>query len=697
MDANSTQATSSQIPDPPFSLPMVSTPPTSSSTDRKVISMISTPLGTIPTTQSLQQQSATRAAGTPPLTGPRSRKLLHLSTPSTGMMMPGVIHPSTIASVPPPVIPLDLSDHSIPLPIREPQRQYGLEDENGGLNSIQSLKCGKSILDDHEKRLNPSPPTIRKLSFEMTRGDDYEDSGAAGLADDDWQPQETSSESPTTIPYDWSKEHPILKRVRSQLCPNRVEDGKEFFGLDVNRARLAQVLQEAYEKREPASVLLVGPEGSGKTHCIQGALRDVAKQLSSAFRIIELDGRFLVTDVLAAREVTRQLCLTTHEGVKASLESLEAKANDDDGDDDGDSSDDDDDEAGSVGAKPSRRTLARPEELGGAQGTFSDHLRFLVRVLKEEKTQSTGERLVFLLRNFDDFCRRPKQTLLYALLDMAHSPDANFVLIAVSEGIDCVSHLDKRVRSRFDNIQLVFPKTAYSVEGMVDLVKSRLLIQAQRPSMQVDSWNRMVEDSLDKFRPHLQVLIMAGGLTVGFVLRHIANVSFSRLQRLIWQRDPLGKVGSTILFGPSLGLDFVSVLPMCVDDQQGNQVKAMGREELVLLMSAVYLERVKRMDSYSFEALYESSHKIRKGSPDTVEQFQIRTTRKDVSLMVFDGLVRKRFFRPVGAVRKNVPKEYRPMQLVFDDVDSSFLGYVKNKPDQYHICLVYWAKHLLGL
>jgi origin recognition complex subunit 4 len=69
---------------------------------------------------------------------------------------------------------------------------------------------------------------------------------------------------------------------------------------------------------------------------------------------------------------------------------------------------------------------------------------------------------VFLLDDFDAFARRPKQTLLYCLLDALQTSGVQAVVVGTTCRHDCLDLLEKRVKSRFSHrtVEVVAPRRA---------------------------------------------------------------------------------------------------------------------------------------------------------------------------------------------------------------------------------------------
>jgi origin recognition complex subunit 4 len=66
--------------------------------------------------------------------------------------------------------------------------------------------------------------------------------------------------------------------------------------------------------------------------------------------------------------------------------------------------------------------------------------------------------VLFFIEEFDLFAMHPKQTLLYNLLDLIKAGETSVPIgiIALSSRWDVIEMLEKRVKSRFSNMQVLF-------------------------------------------------------------------------------------------------------------------------------------------------------------------------------------------------------------------------------------------------
>ncbi|XP_024529265.1 origin of replication complex subunit 4 isoform X2 [Selaginella moellendorffii] len=86
--------------------------------------------------------------------------------------------------------------------------------------------------------------------------------------------------------------------------------------------------------------------------------------------------------------------------------------------------------------------------------SFEENLRFLTVIL--EQFSLSHKALVLVLDEFDLFAQKPKQSLLYNLLDLLQSPSSQAAVIGISCRLDADQLLEKRVRSRFSQRKILF-------------------------------------------------------------------------------------------------------------------------------------------------------------------------------------------------------------------------------------------------
>ena len=216
------------------------------------------------------------------------------------------------------------------------------------------------------------------------------------------------------------------------------------------RSELVDLLGRTMERIENVSTLLVGPRGAGKHRLLSSVLRQLARRdlegdvgdggatggssplvgsppiLGSPNGGSELDGAgFLRVDLhpmLVQDEPTALMAIASQLRVNYSSATL--------------------------------------------RGSFCDGLRNLMHLLTRTCPAGAGEEVtkgeqrqpvIFVLHAFEQFCARPKQTLLYSIFDLMQTDNASMAVIGLTTRIDVADLLEKRVRSRCGHRQMWLP------------------------------------------------------------------------------------------------------------------------------------------------------------------------------------------------------------------------------------------------
>lgn len=439
----------------------------------------------------------------------------------------------------------------------------------------------------------------------------------------------TRLDDPQISPLSPSPVESLRDRVCKQIQPVDYELMPGFFGLDRTQAALTRCLMDTYKLSLSANIFLIGQSGTGKTHALRGALRAVP-----GYRVVELDGKHVTNDVMAARELSRLLCLDSNPVVAQSITDLEADLK-----------------------------AIRDQFPTRYQGSFSDHLNLVLG-------QLDGQRIIFLLKNFDHLCKGKKNALVYTLLDRARD-DGKVVLVGEYCELDCIQRLDKRLRSRMENLtEFNFPAQQQTAGEMIDLFKSRLCVEGEA------IWNEKVDLALTQYLPFLEMQIQLGS-SVGYLLSEVI------LPVILQHR--FEEEGAA--------LDFLEEAQMKLEHPQSAKIRRgeLGREELVLLFTAVYLTRIKKMKEFSFEMMFKHSATIRKGGV-TNGMFMIPTPRPPISFVAFEKLVDGRFLAHKRDRRDLKLKTKAPVMLTYDDVDFGLLQITAGSKGD--LPLLHWAKRL---
>lgn len=255
-------------------------------------------------------------------------------------------------------------------------------------------------------------------------------------------------------------------------------------------------------------------------------------------QVVYVDGRVATDDMVAMREISRQLAVDTSPHLftamrAASAAAAEALA---------DAGAPPDPEAGFrgtvasiaqrvAGAAANTALLGTAASAAGSGGhvTYEKHMSFVADALRALKARGTG--VVLVLDEVDAFARQSKQTLLYHLLDLTQSTEcvkplslgslhaclhllppplphsAAFAVIGMTARLDVVDLLEKRLRSRFSHSQVLFSHPEWPTYCAVARAALTLPAAAgsQSPgrrgqTMQsedgIDTWNAAVQAAL---------------------------------------------------------------------------------------------------------------------------------------------------------------------------------------------------------
>mmetsp|Transcript_25109 Transcript_25109/g.47456 ORF Transcript_25109/g.47456 Transcript_25109/m.47456 type:complete len:502 (-) Transcript_25109:143-1648(-) len=190
--------------------------------------------------------------------------------------------------------------------------------------------------------------------------------------------------------------------------------------------QLKRLIKDTVVGAHNNSALLLGPRGTGKSLVLERALSDAASEHPEHLVAVRLSGIVHTDDQQALRSVAQQLC--------------------------------------------DQQRLAYSKS-----ASFEENMTFLHDMLSE--CARAQRSVVFVLDEFDLFATRPKQTLLYTILNAMHSSQVQAVLLGVSCRLDAAELLEKRVLSRFSHRKLVFSVAGGGVDAATSLMTSALTVQ----------------------------------------------------------------------------------------------------------------------------------------------------------------------------------------------------------------------------
>ncbi|KAL0809608.1 hypothetical protein ABMA28_011140 [Loxostege sticticalis] len=201
-----------------------------------------------------------------------------------------------------------------------------------------------------------------------------------------------------------------IKLIRKYLKLKIIEDNVSFRGHNQERSHVYDLMKRSIVNGESHSALMIGPRGCGKTTLINSVLNQLSKEvdLQNDAIIVKLNGLIHHDDKIALKSITAQMQLENAVGDRVF-------------------------------------------------GTFAENLSFLLSCLQSDTRHARS--VVFLLQEFHMFCRSGRtQTLLYNLFDVTHNKQAPMCVLGVTNQIDVMELLEKRVKSRFSHRHIfIFP------------------------------------------------------------------------------------------------------------------------------------------------------------------------------------------------------------------------------------------------
>lgn len=253
------------------------------------------------------------------------------------------------------------------------------------------------------------------------------------------------------------------------------------------------------------------------------------------------------------------------------------------------------------------KELEVEDELIGRTNNYADTLASLLALLSHpsEITEThegvTSKSVVFVIDEFDLFATHARQTLLYNLFDIAQARKAPIAVLGLTNKIDVVESLEKRVKSRFSH-RYVYLSLANTLLAYWDICKQGLLVNdedAQAEGLGVtlqgfakfqDYWTKKVETLYKDaaFKEHLEYHYYSSKSVPAFFrscVLPLANLSPTRL---------------SLQVNPAPGI----ALPVNPPDSKLHLLEALSDLDLSLLISAARLDIVAHTDTVNFAMAY---------------------------------------------------------------------------------------------
>ncbi len=224
---------------------------------------------------------------------------------------------------------------------------------------------------------------------------------------------------------------------------------KACVGLSDEWHTLHTMLKATVTAQESNSALLIGAAGAGKSLLVDSVLRSLEEE----FYHVRLAASVQINDRAAMKEMAQQLILQGAFGEQDVSDAMDSPTEEEDspaprneGDHvfggDGESEEEVDEEA------------EMQDELAGAiLSSLNNIIAHIIALLSNTASKGARKPLVITLDDFDLFTARPRQALLYCLLDavQAASYGAGLAVVGMTSRVDTVDLLEKRVKSRFSH------------------------------------------------------------------------------------------------------------------------------------------------------------------------------------------------------------------------------------------------------
>lgn len=216
------------------------------------------------------------------------------------------------------------------------------------------------------------------------------------------------------------------------------------------------------------SVLLLGEAASGKTHIVERCIQSLL-QVEPNTVILRARGSAYATDVECLRHLATQMS-------------------------------------------------NKLESVPHANASFKAGMDWIKQVFKGSFKKARA--MVMVLDQFEYFCSRARQTLLYNLFDIAQEAGVHLSVIGMSEKMDVMDSLEKRIRSRFSmrHLQVFLPTT---MDGLVRILMARLRLppDCSLPAPFVDQFSKYLESALFAKRSEWKPILETGRSPSWFLAR----------------------------------------------------------------------------------------------------------------------------------------------------------------------------------
>lgn len=210
---------------------------------------------------------------------------------------------------------------------------------------------------------------------------------------------------------------------------------------------------------ENNSVLLLGESGSGKTHVVEWCIRELLEAQPNTV-VLRARGSAYATDVECLRHLATQM-------------------------------------------------TDKLDSIPHANASFKAGMDWIKSIFKGSFQKARA--MVMVLDQFEYFCSRARQTLLYNLFDIAQEAGVHLSVIGTSDHYAVMDSLEKRIKSRFSmrHIHTFLPTT---MDSLVQVLVARLQIphDSGMPAAFVNQFGKYVEAALFAKRTEWRPLVELG-------------------------------------------------------------------------------------------------------------------------------------------------------------------------------------------
>lgn len=345
---------------------------------------------------------------------------------------------------------------------------------------------------------------------------------------------------------------------------------------------------------ESNTVLLVGPRGSGKTAVVQSVIKDVSAETGkNSFLLVELNGLVHTDDCVALKDMTRQLQLENVVGNRVF-------------------------------------------------GSFADNLSFLLASLKSGSNNSMP--IILVIEEFDLFCDRKNQTLLYNFFDVAQSAQVPIAVIGVTCRLDAVELLEKRVKSRFSHRQLHLFND-FTFENYLDIAVDLLSLPNHVLDEQFrDNWNGSVKELMQETAVQNALKRLYTTTKDIRALKHLLLLPVKQLTSSCMHIEACHIVESQ--------------KAMAVDSKVA-MLKGLSVQELCLVIAMLHLTQIYDGEPFSFEMVFKEYQNFMNS------QSAMRSVNRPVLMKAMQHLETLEFVLPASSSTA-AQYEFRLMHLLVE-------------------------------